>query len=46
MNKKGFIMWGDFFRGFFFAFILTAVIFVLIANGFVPFPLDVCNIFG
>lgn len=44
MDKKGFIMWGDFFKGFIFGLVVTAIIFILIVNGFIPFPLDLCSL--
>jgi hypothetical protein len=40
-NKKGFIMWGDFFKGTLFGLIVGITLILLIVYGIIPLPFSI-----
>ncbi len=44
MDKRGFVMWGDFLKGMGIGLIVGVVLMVLVMLGVIPLPIDTCGI--
>lgn len=45
-NKRGFIMWGDFIKGFVFGLLVGMAVVAMAMWGLIPLPFEICALCG